>query len=421
MRIKPGAPLLVSLSFAPDREIRVGRVALDNGAAVLEYDPEFIASGVSLNPLQASPDKSVVRARRPRIFNGLHGILADSLPDAWGEVLLKRRADRSGVDYAKLTALDKLAIIGKRGMGAFVYEPETPEVDVDSIDLDAIAEGALAVLAGYPSDVLPILERLGGPSGGARPKVLVGIGADGTIVAGDAPLPDGFEAWIVKFRSSRHDFEDFGPLEAAYADMARAAGLDVSPTRLISGKLAAPGYFATKRFDRFPGNARIGVASVAGLLDADWDSAGIDYDMLLRVVRAVTRDQRAVEAAFRRMVFNVVAHNRDDHMKQHSFLMDDRGRWSIAPSYDLVFSSGPNNNHYLAVKGLTDDRITLGAVEDVGSKHGVAKRRIQEIIDQAATAVAEFNRFAGDYDLSASTKNVIGRALAANLTRLTSR
>lgn len=420
MKIKPGTPLNVRLHFSSKRQRKVGRLALGrDGVAAFEYDPEFLATGQTLNPLQPLPDTSVIWAQEPRTFDGLHGIFADSLPDAWGEVLMRRRAEKNDIDYHTLTGLDKLAIIGSRGMGALVYEPEIAAEPIDAIDLDLVAENALTVLEGHESTILPQLERLGGPSGGARPKVLIGLNPDGAVIAGDVDLPVGFDAWLVKFRSSRHDYSDMGPLEAAYADMSRDAGLSVSPTKLIESKTGSPGYFATKRFDRMPGNERIHVASVAGLLDADWDSPAIDYDQLLKVTRYVTRDQRAVEAIFHRMVFNVVAHNRDDHMKQHAFLMDEQGQWSAAPSYDLVYSRGPSDNHYLAVKGETGDRITLDVLRQVGLKHGIDTHRIDAIIDQVVETVSRFRDYAGRYGLSAATEREIARALDADLRRLT--
>jgi serine/threonine-protein kinase HipA len=418
MNLRSGTPLHVTLAFGPDEP--VGRLVFDRGLAALEYAAEFIASGRSLNPLLPAPAAGVVWARDRHAFAGLHGMLADSLPDAWGDLLIKRRAERAGVPYASLTALDKLAIVGRRGMGALAYGPAIPDdATVANIDLDVLARASLEVLEGRDTDVLPVLERLGGSSGGARPKALVGIDRDGRMVAGDVDVPDEYAAWIVKFRSHRNDPEDIGPLEAAYADMARAAGVDVSETRLLARNGA--GYFATRRFDRPRAGARLHVASVSGLIDAPWDSCAFSYEDLLKVVRAVTRSQPDVERMFRRMLFNILAHNRDDHVKQHSFLMDERGVWTLAPAYDLVFSHGPGNEHYLSVAGSAGDDIVAPSLVAAGVAQGISKRRCQEMLAEVADAVSDFPEYAHKYNVSLETSRAVSRAIEAGLRRLTGR
>lgn len=166
--------------------------------------------------------------------------------------------------------------------------------------------------------------------------------------------------------SSRVDIPDIGPLEAAYADMARAAGLVVSETRLIESA-RSPGYFATKRFDRRLGGERLHMLSLAAFLDADWTVAALDYCDLLKVVHSATRHEADVLAAFRRMVFNVMALNRDDHLKQHALLMDQAGTWRLAPSFDLSYATGPGNEHYLTVNGPGRD-VGLDALASVAKK-----------------------------------------------------
>ncbi len=416
MKIKPGTPLTVALAFDPSAKLTVGRLALERGRAVLEYDPAFLASGLALNPLLHRRTNELEWAKEPTLFQGLHGIFADSLPDAWGDLLVRRRVQRARIDYASLTALDKLAIVGPRGTGALIYEPEAANEKVDAINLDVLARGARLVLEGQDSEVLPQLERLGGSSGGARPKVLIAINKEGKVIAGDEPPPPGYEAWLVKFRGPQYDVVDIGPLEAAYADMARASGLDVSPTRLIQTPGGA-GYFATRRFDRGPNGARVHVASVAALLDTDWTAPTIDYDTLLRLTRRITRDQRAVERMFRRMVFNVMAHNRDDHAKQHAFLMDDTGKWTLAPPYDLTFSSGPGGEHYLAVGGRGGDDITVAGMVELGETQGIGQQLSRDIVDQVRYAVRTFPTFARTYGLSSSTLQATASALDAGLDR----
>jgi serine/threonine-protein kinase HipA len=399
MKLAAGTPLNVTLRFRSNEHIPVGRMALDRGIAILEYDPAFLATGMTLNPIAGSPQQEPLAPKDPRVFDGLPGVVADSMPDAWGELLIQRRAARENIAYASLTPLDKLGIIGERGMGALVYAPaqDAPAID-GGIELDAIANESIEILEGHESDITAVLDRLGGSSGGTRPKILVAVDAQGHIVAGDGEIPEGFDAWLIKFRNSHHDAKDAGPIEAAYADMARACGIEMCETRIFPGKPF--GYFGTRRFDRPTSEERLHVASVAGLLEMDWRVPGIDYTDLLKVVRAMTRDQQAVTQAYRRAVFNVLAHNRDDHVKQHSFLMNANGQWQLAPAYDLVFSRGPGGEHYLAVGGRGGDDIERKDLIELGTDQGIAKALCQEIIDQTADVLRDLPRFANAYDVS---------------------
>jgi serine/threonine-protein kinase HipA len=385
---------------------------------VLEYAPQFVASRLAINPLFRPPGNTLVRASSPRIFDGLHGVFADSLPDAWGELLMRRRAAADGIDFVALTVLDKLAAVGRRGMGALTYRPES-FVGVDEpADLNVLAREASEILEGRDSDVLAQLERLGGSAGGARPKVLVAMDAGGRVRSGVDHIPDEFDAWIVKFASSA-DLEDIGPLEAAYAAMARAAGLDISDTKLIAAP-RGPGYFATKRFDRAPGGRRRHVLSVASVLEVDWRLPSLDYAGLLKTVRVVTRHQAEVEKMFRRMVFNVAAHNRDDHTKQHAFIMDDTGRWMLAPPYDLTFSAGPGGEHYLSVNGTGAD-VSRAAIDAVAQREASDSSTVRAIVDEVADAVGRFKEFARDYGVSRRTTTAVSKVLDRDIAPLAHR
>jgi serine/threonine-protein kinase HipA len=420
MKLPAGTPLAVSLRFSDDQRLPVGRMALDRGEAILEYDSAFIASGFSLNPIAGEPGEQLLVPKDARIFDGLAGVFADSLPDSWGQLLVQRRAQRANISYSSLTALDKLAIVGERGMGALVYAPaqDAPQVQ-GAIDLDAIARESIQLLEGHASDISPLLDRLGGTSGGTRPKILIAMNASGHIVSGDDVIPDGYDAWLVKFRSSAHDPKDAGPIEAAYADMARACGIDVSETRLFPGK--PYGFFGTRRFDRPGKNQRLHVASVAALLDIDWRVPAIDYTDLLKVVRVMTRDQLTVTQAYRRAVFNVLAHNRDDHAKQHAFLMNADGKWRLAPAYDLVFSVGPGSEHYLAVGGRGGDDIERKQLLKLGTDQGVASAVCAEIIEQVAENVRSLPRFAEPYDVSPQSIRDIRQTNDSILKQITGR
>lgn len=419
MKIPAGVPLEVAFEFAPGAQVQVGRLAITNTGVAFEYAPRMAQTPFMLSPFFEPPSTTgLVYAKNGRDFNGLPGVFAHSLPDAWGEMLVRRRAEREGIPFASLTALDQLAIVGRRGPGAVVYSPEITKEEVAHIDLDALAASAVELIEGQDTAAIEQLERLGGSSGGARPKVLVGINADGHFVPGDADLPQGFSHWIIKFRSSVNDVEDIGALEAAYADMARTAGVPMSDTRLIEGNRGR--YFATMRFDRLSGNRRLHMVSAAALLEVPWYEPTMGYDDLMKLTRRMTHSEAAVDDMYRRMVFNVLAHNRDDHANQHAYLMDEHGNWTLAPAFDLTYSRGPGTGeHYMDVAGRGGDDIARSSFEKAAKAQGIKPAQAAAIIGEVSTAVNDFARFASTYDLKKSTFKDIERNLRRGLSRLT--
>jgi serine/threonine-protein kinase HipA len=400
VKLAPGTPLLLGLWLDEAASpVPVGRLAMASGLAQLEWSAEVVASGWRVDPLLYPPQPGLHGARG-RAFGGLHGFLADSLPDAWGQLLLRRRLARQGTDLATLSPADRLALVGREGRGALVFEPAAPSGDVPgAIDLDALAAEANAVLAGEQTDALDLLARLGGASGGARPKVHVGLGSDGAVVPGG-------DEWIVKFRATI-DNPDIGAVEEAYARMARAAGIAMVETRLLPSA-AGPGHFATRRFDRAGEGRRVHMVSLAGAVEASPEMPSLDYDGFLRAVLAITRHAGDVAQAFRRMVFNVLAHNRDDHTRQHAFLQGADGAWRLAPAYDLTCSAGPGGEHYLAVEG-TGTAITRAQVEALGRRHGLAERAVAGVIDEVRGAVAHWPRLAAETGVTVSAAEVSAR------------
>jgi serine/threonine-protein kinase HipA len=405
VKLAPGTPLEIGLLLNEGKPSSpIGRLAMAGGLAQLEWSAEVIDAQQRIDPL-LYPTEPGLQAARGRNFDGLHGFLADSLPDAWGQLLMKRRLEKLGIRLATLTAVDRLALVGNGGRGALVYRPATtPAEEIDTIDLDALAEQSQGVLLGEDTDLIDTLARLGGTSGGARPKVSIGIAADGTL--GQNAAADGNDEWIVKFRATV-DPIDIGPVEEAYARIARAAGIDMAPSRLLPARDGF-GYFATCRFDRPSPGRRLHMVSLAGALEALPDVPSIDYDGLLRATSAITRHAGDVEQAFRRMVFNVLAHNRDDHTRQHSYLMDADGEWRLAPAYDLTFSNGPGGEHYLAVEG--EGRApTRTQVVTLGRRHGLSDRTIAEIIDAVRHALADWPVIATELGVTASRAEIDGR------------
>ena len=404
MKLAPGTPLAVGLlSDEKSAPRSVGRLAMANGLAQLEWSAEVIAEGMTISPLRY-PMEPGLHPARGRAFDGLHGFLSDCLPDAWGMLLLKRRLQQMGHRFEDLDAVDRLALVGTKGRGALVFQPETLAGEVsDSIDLDLLAYEARHVLLGEETELEALLARMGGGSGGARPKVHVAIGADGSLCAGDelavAENGNASEEWIVKFAAT-NDPADIGPLEEAYARMARAAHIDMAETKLIPSATGS-GHFATKRFDRPTPGKRLHMVSLGGALEASPHMPSVDYDGFLKATLAITHSMADVEQAFRRMVFNVLSRNRDDHVRQHAYLMDDRGNWRLAPAFDLTFSNGPGGEHYMAVRG-EGRTITHEHVEKLGKGHGISAKRVAAVIDDVRAALADWPIIAGEIGVGVS-------------------
>lgn len=414
MKLALGTPLAIGLLTDEKAAPRsIGRLAIAGGLAQLEWSAEVIAERLAISPLRY-PTEPGLHAASGRTFEGLHGFLSDCLPDAWGMLLLKRRLQSLGHRFEDLNAVDRLALVGARGRGALVFQPEIMAEDIaDSIDLDRLSDESRHLLVGEESELDALLLRLGGGSGGARPKVHVAIGDDGSLRAGDELAADGglraAEQWIVKF-AAINDPVDIGPLEEAYARMARAAQIDMAETKLIPSA-TGPGHFATRRFDRPAPGKRVHMVSLGGALEASAHMPSVDYDGFLKATLAITRSMADVEQAFRRMVFNVLARNRDDHVRQHAYLMDHRGNWRLAPAFDLTYSNGPGGEHYMAVQG-EGRTITRAHVEKLGTSHGLSVKAIAAVINDVRAALADWPVHARETGVTASLA-VISEGLAS--------
>ena len=327
--------------------MKVGILSEYGRDTAFEYDRSFLSLGLNLAPFRL-PLKPGVQVYDRSGNMETFGLFEDSLPDGWGRRLVDQAFRRK---YGRLsTVLERLACVGSNGKGALVYEPEEElDGEIANWDLATLAEAAMDFDAGLAEDVLPAVRKAGGSSGGARPKAYVGFNPQtGEVCAEQADLPDGFEHWLVKF-NARQDGGDVGREEFRYYQKAIAAGVTMMPSRLI--ETSAGSFFSTKRFDRLSGGGRLHFASAAGLLHADYRTPGEEYAVLFKLTDALTHDYSAKQELFRRVTLNVTEHNRDDHLKNFGFLMDARGRWSLAPFYDFTYSEGPNGWQTLSVSG----------------------------------------------------------------------
>ena len=413
MKIAPGTPLDVSLHWSNDDIQPVGRLAYRDRIAYLEFDKTFLASGLELSPVHHQTSPGLHTPYNAHIFEGLHGLFDDSLPDGWGRLLVDRRARQLGLDPAALTPLDRLACVGTSGIGALCYAPALNVWDAAdrSLDLDKLASDAHLVLKGAAGDVISELGQVGGSPGGARPKALIALNNKNHAVHGSNDIPENYVSYLVKFPGA-NDPKDAAQIEYAYAIMAEAAGVRVSQTRLIEGKKTQC-YFASKRFDREDGT-RLHVHSASGLLYADFRLPSLDYKDLIALTRLVTRDQRECRVMFTLAVFNVLAMNRDDHARQFSFLMERDGAWRLAPAYDLTFASGPGGEHSTSILGHGAN-ITRHHLIELGKKADIKPKEATEIIDRVVSAAVNWDHFAKNAAVSATSRNRIAKALTTSI------
>jgi serine/threonine-protein kinase HipA len=397
--------LLTVYLDARNQRRKVGRLAFKDRQVLFEYDASFITSAIEISPIKL-PLRPEVSIADTAIFDGLFGVFNDSLPDGWGRLLLDRTVEKHGIHRGQLNPLDRLAYVGRHGMGALSYEPELGQQTIDDapLALDKLAEESAVVLAGENEEVFEELLRLNGSSSGARPKIVAQVSTDKKrIIHGQQELQSGFAHWMIKFPSSQ-DARDVGAIEYAYSRMAKDAGVEMDETHLFRTKRNR--YFGTKRFDR-DGDARIHMHSLGGLIHADHRSPSLDYDMVLRVTLALTRNIQDAEKAYALACLNVLAHNRDDHVKNFSFLLNPRNEWVFAPAYDLVFSYGPGGEQSMLVMG--EGRNPGAAqLQALGKQHGI--KNAPKILAKVERAVANWSRYAELGELSRkSTKEIAGK------------
>ncbi len=390
---------------AQGARLKIGRLAFRDRQILFEYDSGFIASGIEISPIKL-PLKTGILVNADALFDGLFGVFNDSLPDGWGRLLLDRTVEKHGINRRQLTALDRLAFVGCSGMGALSYEPDRGEASPGETDLslDRLAQESAAVLAGQNEDVFEELLDLNGSSSGARPKIMAQVSADKTrIIHGQQGLQDGFENWMIKFPSSQ-DASDIGAIEYAYSLMARDAGVTVPETYLF--RTAKNAYFGSRRFDR-DGDRRVHMHSLCGLIHADHRVPSLDYDMILRVTLVLTKDVREAEKLYALACFNVLAHNRDDHSKNFSFLMNEAHEWKFAPAYDLTFSYGPGGEQSTLVSG-EGKNPGLAELHALAKTHGL--KNGPAILERVREAVSRWSQYASQSGVSEkSSKEIAGK------------
>lgn len=347
---------------------KVGTLSMGNRhVCQFEYDKDWVAHGFSISPLKL-PLKTGIATADYSPFDGNFGVFEDSLPGGYGEYLLRKVLSKSGISYGALTPVQRLSLVGSSGMGALCYEPEIKMPQSDWLgSFDEMQQMALEVLSEKTEDHADVLFYQSGNSGGVRPKCI---------------YTDAEGHWLVKFRHP-YDPKNIGEIEYKYNEVARRCGIVVPDFKLINGK-----YFASRRFDIENGQ-RLHVVTASGLLNEPIRPPKMDYHSLLQLTGFLTQSPVEVEQQFRRMVFNVYAHNFDDHARNFSFICRD-GQWTLAPAYDLT------NDNTLGEHATTVNYHGLPTDDDmmtVGTNIRIPRDRCVEIIDEIREKTKELKHF----------------------------
>lgn len=399
----------------------IGAVSLteNNEVAAFQYDPSFVRSGIQLAPLVMPLSNRVYRfpALARETFHGLPGLLADSLPDKFGNALIDAWLAGQGRTPASFNAVERLCYTGSRGMGALEFAPMTgPRLqESGQVDVEALVRLASAVLASrndlmtsFGDDekavALKDILRVGTSAGGARAKAVIAWNpASNEVRSGQVEAGDGFEYWLLKFDgvSGNRDRElddpqGYGAIEYAYHLMARAAGIDMSECRLLEE--GGRRHFMTRRFDRTEDGSKLHMQSLCAMAHFDFNQAGAySYEQAMLVIRRLGLLMQAREEQFRRMAFNIVARNQDDHVKNIAFLMDRRGNWSLSPAFDVTYSYNPQGiwtgSHQMTMNGKRDG-FTLEDFRECGRAVGLKRGRAEAILGQVCEAVSRWPAFA---------------------------
>lgn len=405
----------------------IGAVALEEGreVAAFQYDPAFAGSGIELSPLTMPLSTQVYEfPALPRTtFHGLPGLLADSLPDKFGNALIDAWLATQGRTPQSFNAVERLCYTGTRGMGALEFAPMIGPRPrrASKIEVDALVRLAGEVLthrsdlqghfhaAGKEHALRDIL-TVGTSAGGARAKAVIAWNrVTDEVRSGQIAAGAGFEYWLLKFDgvagNKDKELEDpkgYGAIEYAYHLMARAAGIAMSECRLLEEN--GRRHFMTRRFDRLPGGEKLHMQSLGALAHFDFNQAGAHaYEQALLAIRQLRLPMAAVEEQFRRMVFNIVGRNQDDHVKNIAFLMNQQGEWSLAPAFDVTYSYNPAGSwtatHQMTLNGKRDG-FTRADFEACAKSALMKRGRAAAIIEEVQAAVKRWPEFAAEARLA---------------------
>ena len=419
-------------------DTHIGSVTWDESRelGVFEYHSQFLSSGIEVAPLTMplSGGTHVFPDLQRETFKGLPGLLADSLPDQFGNLLIDRWLADQGRSANSFNPVERLCYLGSRGMGALEFQPtltpDLPSSVLEVTELVDLANRALSARETLHTSIdseksLTEIIRVGTSAGGARAKAIIAWNpATNEIRSGQVPLPNGFEPWLLKFDGihgnrdkETADPQGYGRIEYAYHLMARAAGITMSDCRLLEEHDRA--HFMTRRFDRTDDGDKLHQQTLCGIAHMDFNQAGAySYEQAFQVARQLGLPHTDQAELYRRAVFNILARNQDDHTKNLSFLMDRRGSWKLAPAYDVIHSDNPNgewaSRHQMSLHGKRDDfthHDLLAAAPAANIKPALARA----IIGQVHEAVRNWKEFALEAEVSNNLHHAIAQTLRTNL------
>jgi serine/threonine-protein kinase HipA len=423
---------------------RIGAVALDDGRrdVAFQYDAEFARSGIEVSPitmpLRAAP--YVFPGLNPQSFHGLPGLLADSLPDRFGNALIDAWLATQGREPEDFNAVERLCYTSTRGMGALEFAPSRgprPSARKD-VQIDALVRLASQILTdrdhfatslaeGNHEEGLKDILSVGTSAGGARAKAVIAYNSETREVrSGQVDAEPGFEHWLLKFDgvsgNKDKELEDprgYGAIEYAYSKMARQAGIVMTECRLLEEN--GRRHFMTRRFDRVGRGGKLHMQSLAALAHLDFMNAGAhSYEQAFGVIRHLGLDMETIEQQFRRMTFNIIARNQDDHVKNIAFLMDRSGQWRLSPAFDVTYSYNPSgawtNQHQMSMNGKRDD-FTLEDFRACARTASMKRGRAEEIVEEIRGVVAEWPAFAAAAAIDESEIRKVARVHRLKLPR----
>jgi serine/threonine-protein kinase HipA len=422
----------------------IGAVSLEEGArfCAFQYDPAFLASGIELAPITMTLSRRIYQfPSLPEVsFHGLPGLLADSLPDKFGNALIDAWLATQGRRPESFNAVERLCYIGVRGMGALEFAPAQglPLRRSAKVDVDELVKLASEVLThraslqvsfapGRRHEGLQEMLRVGTSAGGARAKAIVAWNRNTNEVrSGQVKAPAGFDYWLLKFDgvSANKDKELEDPkgytvIEYAYALMAADAGIEMSECRLMEE--GGRRHFMTRRFDRLSDGGKLHMQSLAALAHFDFNSAGAySYEQAFDVIKRLGLSMHAREQQFRRMIFNVIGRNQDDHVKNIAFLMDKTGAWSLSPAFDVTYAYNPTglwtSRHQMTINGKSND-FTREDFEVVAQVAGLKRGKHEAILTEVMDTVKEWPRYAKTAGVLGSQRDEITLTLRMKFDR----
>ncbi len=416
----------------------IGAVSQDDDTdiAAFEYEPAFARSNIEISPLMM-PLKSRVYSfpeLSRKTFHGLPGLLSDSLPDKFGNALIDAWLATQGRNPESLNVIERLCYTGTRGMGALEFAPATGPKDrlATTIQIDKLVDLASEVLTHRNNlktsfadksgeQALRDILRVGTSAGGARAKAIIAWNpSTNEVRSGQIPAGTGFEYWLLKFDgvsgNKDKELEDpkgYGLIEYAYSKMATDAGINMSQCRLF--KENNRHHFMTRRFDRLANGEKLHMQSLCALAHYDYNLAGaFAYEQALLVIRQLGLSMSAIEEMFRRMVFNIIARNQDDHVKNIAFLMDKAGSWSLSPAFDLTYSFNPAGtwtaSHQMTMNGKRDN-FTLEDFKACAKNAAMKRGRAKIIVNEVLEAVSRWRNYADEVGVPGAWRDQIQSTL----------